>query len=85
VFQNSAEPGKPDLTNPVGFWKIWQKSAKISKIRLKHTGDDGGTVKTGNTEMRPVSPINWPFFPKTGVVSSGQFFAGNQPIFVEIR
>jgi hypothetical protein len=73
VFKNSAEQGKLDL-NPVVFLKKnRQKSAKIGKIRLKRTGDDGGTVKTGNTEMRLVSPKCGRFFLKTGVVSSERF------------
>jgi hypothetical protein len=69
------EQGKLDFTDPVGFLKIWQKSVKIEKIRSKRTGDDGGTVKIGNTEMRPISSINHPVFPKTDVMSSARFLS----------
>jgi hypothetical protein len=51
---------------------------KIRKIWSKRTEDDGGTVKIGNTEMRPVLPIN----------RCGEFrmvFAENRLIFAEIR
>jgi hypothetical protein len=48
---------------------------KFEKIWLKHTGDDGGTVKTGNTEIRLVSPINRRFLKKIGVVISGRILA----------
>jgi hypothetical protein len=92
VFEKSAEQGKSDVTDPVGFLKIRQKSVKIRKIQPKRIGDDGGTVKTGNTEMRPVSvinrsvlPINRPVLP---INQCGEFrtvFAGNWPIFAEIR
>jgi hypothetical protein len=85
VFEKSAEQGKSDVTDPVGFWKIQQKSVKIGEIRPKRTGDDGGTVKTGNTEMRPVSAINQPVLPINRCGEFWTVFAGNRPIFAEIR
>jgi hypothetical protein len=52
VFKNSAEEGKPDLSDSVGFWKIQKKLAKFGKIRPKCTGDNGGTVEIRNTEIQ---------------------------------
>jgi hypothetical protein len=74
LFENLAEQGKP-VPIPSVFKKFRQKSTKIRKIRSKRTEDDGGTVKTENTEMRPVSLINRPVFLKTGVASSGRFLS----------
>jgi hypothetical protein len=31
LFENSAEQGKSDLTDVVGFWKIWWKSEKFDR------------------------------------------------------
>jgi hypothetical protein len=67
VFENSVEGGKPDLTDSIGFWKIWEKLVKFGKIWPKHTRDDKGTVNTGKTKMRPVSPINWSVFSKNQI------------------
>jgi hypothetical protein len=78
VFKNSAEGGKPDLSDYIGFWKIQKKSMKFGKIWPKRTGDDGGTVEIWNTEIwpvlminRPISPINRWFFSKIDVAISG--------------
>jgi hypothetical protein len=40
-----------------------KKSVKIGKIRLKRTGDDGGTVKIGNTGKSAVffRKLTWRF------------------------
>jgi hypothetical protein len=37
----------------------FRKSVKIEKIWPKRTGDEGGTVKIGKTEIWPVFPENW--------------------------
>jgi hypothetical protein len=81
VFEKSAEQGKSDIIDPVGFLKIRQKSVKIRKIRPKRTGDGGGTVKTGNTEMRPISAINRSVLPINRCGEFRTVFAGNWPIF----
>jgi hypothetical protein len=89
--------GKWDLISDFG--KLKNKSVKFKKIWLKRTGDDGGTVKTENTEMRPVSAINRPVSvinrpvlsinqPVLPINRCGEFrtvFVRNRPIFAEIR
>jgi hypothetical protein len=57
--------GERRKTGPHRFRRFLEnsdKSAKFRKIRPKHTGDNGGTVKTGKTKIRSVSLINWPGF-----------------------
>jgi hypothetical protein len=83
MFENLAEGGKLDLTNFISFWKIWKKSAKFRKIWLKHTGDDGGTVKTGKTKIRLVLLINQPVFPENWREDFWANFARNRAIFAE--
>jgi hypothetical protein len=81
MFKNSAEGGKPDMSDFVGFWKNQENSAKFGKIRPKRTGNDRGTVKTGNSDIQSVSPINQHFFEN----QRGDFranFVRNRTIFL---
>jgi hypothetical protein len=75
MFKNSAEGGKPDMSDSVGFWKNQENSAKFGKIQSKHTGNDRRIVKTGNADIQLVSPINQHFFLKISVEIFGRILS----------
>jgi hypothetical protein len=65
------------------FLENSEKSVKFGKIQPKRTGDDRGIVKTGKTEIRPVSSINRPVFPENWRGNFRTNFARNQAIFAK--
>jgi hypothetical protein len=85
MFKNSAEGGKPDMSDSVGFWKNQKNSAKFGKIQSKRTGNDRGIVKTGNADIQSVSPINQHFFWKSAWRFSGEFCQKPDDFFAENR
>jgi hypothetical protein len=58
---------------------------KIGKIRPKHTRDDGGTVKTGNTNKSASLSDKSAGFLENRRGHFGAVFAENWPIFVKNR
>jgi hypothetical protein len=81
VLKNSVQ--LENRASPV-FEKFKKKIMKFRKFWSKCTDNDRGTVKTGRTEMRPVSPINQPDFSKNRCGDFRVNFVRNEQILPKI-